>query len=88
MSTRIPDTAKLIDTASGILPSGRWKGQQITMQIYDGYASKGYSSGYERVHHRWVQYAIANGPQGCRSYSGRNLPLATQQLTELKQAIH
>lgn len=58
MSARIPDTAKLIDTAIAILPSGRWQGRQITVQLYDGYASKGRKSGYDRIHHQWVKYKI------------------------------
>lgn len=86
MSARIPDTAKQIDSTSTILPSGRWKGKRITMCLYDGYASKGYRSNYQPIHHQWVKFEIVGGPKGCRSYSGKNLKLAAQQLAELRAA--
>lgn len=87
MSARIPDTARLVDQETGILPTGRWKGKKVTMELYDGYASKGCKSGYERVHHQWIKYSIQDAVNGCRSYSGKNLKLAAQQLAELRQAI-
>lgn len=87
MSARIPGTAKMIDVAVGILPSGKWKGKLVRMELWDGYASKGGKSGYERIHHQWINYTIQDGISGCRSYSGRNLELAAQQLVELRKAM-
>lgn len=84
---RIPDTAKLIDSAVGILPSGRWEGSTIKMCLWEAYSSKGYHSSYQRIIHRYVQYEIENGPCGCRSYSGKNFKNAAAQLAELRAAM-
>jgi hypothetical protein len=84
MSARIPDTAKLVANAGGPVTKGRHAGHSITVALYEGEASQGYKSGYERVPTKWLEVVVRE-PRGvssrivsryCTQYSGHRLAQA------------
>ncbi len=78
MSSRleIPKGAVMIDSFGGTIPTGPYAGRHYAMYLFDGLASKGAKSNFQRVPTRWLEYVISatNGEQvkrGAFSYSGK-----------------
>ena len=59
--SRIPKTAKVIRWASCPMPSGHEYSGTMHLRIWEGYASQGYKSGYERIPHRWMEISVEDG---------------------------
>jgi hypothetical protein len=79
----VPDSARLLSCAGGPVTVGRRAGCHINLALYEGEASQGYKSDYERIPTRWllvVVRAAKAGPtsgrileQYCHQYSGHRL---------------
>ena len=80
MSTRLrmPETARLIKSETLVIPIGPWAGKNVTFSLFEGYASKGYKSDYERVPHVWFRCEVTGERPQTWSYSGRRIGKAEE----------
>ena len=89
--TKIPKTASVVMSHAGIVPVGEFAGKKFTIRLYQGFASKGHKSGFERVPHRWVEiYAFDSRKAHYRdvcTYSGKRYGQAERQYEDAVEEI-
>ena len=73
---QIPVSATLARHITGIINNGPWKGRRVTLNLYEGYASKGYHSNYERVPHIWIEAMVDGERRQAFGCTGKNIPWA------------
>ena len=84
--TKIPMTARIVVSHSGILPIGEFAGKKFTIRLYEGLASKGFRSGYERKPHRWVEVTAFDSHKAyyrrVNTYSGKRYDQAERDFED------
>lgn len=70
--TTIPKSADLVRWHAGTVERGPHKGKRVEEKLFEGRASRGYQTDYERVPHRWVLVRIGEDFEKVHQFSGRN----------------
>lgn len=69
--------AKVVDAVEGVLPSGSYRGKWVRMELRESTDGKT----------RFVVVRIGDDFRRSYQYSGKNLPLAAQQIDEMRAAL-
>jgi len=89
MRYKIPVTAIKVREIRGILKEGEeHAGKELVVSIYEGEASQGAQTGFQRVPHLWIKIAGDGWAKPVfKRFSGKNIAVAMESLKTLQSHL-
>lgn len=77
-NAKLPNGAKLVESHFGTIPHGPLVDRGVAFLLFNGEASRGYQTDYQRAPTSWYRIEIAGEKPKQWTFTGKNIPKAKE----------